>query len=281
MPVITLTCQIENPSSDQGLTVGSPFAIRCEGDAPDFVPGKTEIRLDPTDQYKLQLLDLQKESGKLNMKVTSYRVGDHQLKAVQLVDAEHSVVLSDLSFSVRSVLDPKEPRTEPYGPFGPLVTGMPIWFWIVVALIVSAALAGIFKKFFERSRRKKWLRAMGLGNSPQAPIAHLGKSLRLLQKRSEISAEEKSEALAELKKVFVFYLAQKYSVPSFYLSDHQILQEIRRSQAVLFDSLGAQLQSTFLEIHKVVGSKDRLSSRDWEQLILLVRRTCEDLEKFR
>lgn len=274
-----LNCQINIPDAEKGLTVGTVFALDCEGEIPAFQAGASEIRLDAADAYKLKLLDFQKDSSKLKIKVTSYKVGDHQLKAVQMLDSEHSAVLGDLQFSVKSVLDPNEPRSEAFGPMGPVVLGFPYWFWLLIALFFAFVFGTAYRIWSLKTRRKKWLASMKLQESPLGSIALLGKTLRAYQRDLGGALDKKRESVEALRKSFLFFLAQKFQIPTYFLSDANILKEIRVIDPKLFEKNELALKSTFQELQKLLKSAETMSLRDWEQILNLVRKTAEDLEK--
>lgn len=279
-----MNCQIEiNDTkgplatvSERELTVGRPFVLRCEGEWPDLNPEKLELRLDPADQRKLKVLKFQKTSlSEAQLLVTSYQPGEHQLKAVQLVDADKSVVLGDLQFAVKSVINPQQPPTEAYGPMGPIEFGIPLWFWLLIAVIVSVIGGLIWWKVARRAQRRKWLGEMKLHEKVLSPMADLGKTLRLLLK----DLSQGKAHVQELKQAYLYYLARVFQLPTLKMKDRQILAEIKSLQRSVFDEQGSVILKTLTELDRALASQIQVSPQDLNQLIHLVRRSAEGIER--
>jgi hypothetical protein len=259
------------------LTVGRPFVLKCDGDWPELNVEKLELRLEEADKQKLKLLKFEKRSGsEAYLLVTSYQVGNHQLKAVQLVDSEHSVVLGDLQFSVQSVIDPAAPPKEPYGPMGPIVFGIPLWFWLTLSIVLTLVVSLIWWRGARRARRKKWLLEMKLYEKVLSPMAELGKSLRHLQK--DLTAGP--DLVKNLDLSYRVYLARMFKSPTLYLSDRQILKDIQSSSEGLYDEQSEVILKTLEELNRAGKAKSDITQRDLEQLIQMVRRGAEDIDRY-
>jgi hypothetical protein len=173
--------------SGHRLLLTVPVGLRphlvCEGPWPELHRDKLELRLDKADQYKLKILDFQYISkDKAQFLVTSYKVGDHQLKAVQVVDDVSSVLLGDLRFTVKSVKNPNEPESEPFGPMGPILLSMPWWYWMIwLALFVGAGIL-VWIKIRRRMQRQKLLEEFRTHGSSLSPLHQFSQQMRKLQK---------------------------------------------------------------------------------------------------
>jgi hypothetical protein len=235
-----------------------------------------ELRLDPADQRKLKVLKFERTSGsEAQILVTSYQAGNHQLKAVQLVDQDHSVVLGDLQFTVKSVLNPKEPPTEPYGPMGPVEFGTPLWFWALVVSLLVVVAALFWWKLARRARRHKWMNEMNLQEKVLSPMADLGKTLRHLLKDLSLGKTQ----VEELQRAYLYYLARVFQIPTLKLRQHEILSEIKSKQRSVFDEQGAVIVKTMTELERAMAATGQVSEKDLEQLIHLVRRSAENIER--
>ena len=143
------------------LDVGKLFEISCQSDstsAPEFVnfnPDHLELRLSEAENYKLKILKAEKFSdNEMKLTVTSYKAGEHNLKALQIVDGDKSYVLGDLKFTVKSTIDPKEPRKEPFPSIGPFAVQLPMWYWLTGAVVLILVIFQIYWSIRQRKQKK-------------------------------------------------------------------------------------------------------------------------------
>lgn len=279
-----MNCQVEikdtigplGKVSEKELTVGRPFVLHCEGEWPELNAEKLELRLDAADQRKLKILKFQKNSSSDAMLlVTSYQPGEHQLKAVQLVDADHSVVLGDLQFTVKSVINPQEPPKEPYGPMGPVEFGIPLWFWLSIGFFAAVVGALVWWKIARRARRKKWMLEMKLHERALSPMADLGKTLRLILK----DLSKGKAHVQELRQAYFYYLARVFQIPTLKMKNGQILNDIKAAQRSLYDDQGAVIMKAMTELDRALATAGDVSEKDLEQLVHLVRRSAEAIDR--
>lgn len=283
-----IQCQVQPPDPHEGplarvddpnLTVGRPFRLSCDGEWPELNLAGIELRVADTDKHKLVLLKIEKKSGSsYELLVTSYKSGAIEVKAPQLISGETSVVLSDLKFDVVSVLkkEQKEPQ-EPFGPMGPIVIGYPYWMWIAITLFLVTLGTLIFLKVRSRIRRRKWLDDMRLHESALTPIAQLGKSLRNAQRNLVMT----TEYLHHLEKDYKFFLARQYEIPTFMLSNPQILKDLKKNHRLVYDNFREEIQKIFSELERAHLNLSKMQTRDFEQLIQIVRRSAEDMQQWK
>ncbi len=142
-----VACQIQKNS--KALQVGDLFYLICpkaEGQSyQDWNPSLMELRLSPEDQYKVKLIHPESVSAdEIKLLVTSYLVGQHEIKNLQVVDAVHSEVLQIPAFQVTSVIDPQKPPPEPFGPVGPLGLRLSgVYWWSLLGGLIFLAVVGI------------------------------------------------------------------------------------------------------------------------------------------
>lgn len=271
------TAEMKGPlgvSAAEPLTVGHEFALICEGEWPTLNLDKIELRLEEQDKYKLKLIKIQQDSaGKASLLVTSYVPGDHQLKAVQIVDDEKSVLLGDLSFTVKSVINPQEAKQEPYGPMGPLVMSLSWYFWLSLVLIVAGVVLLIWTLMRRRLQRQKLLEEMSVHDSALSPVAEFSKGIRILQR------DLNPEKLVEINKIFRIYLARKFQIPTLVWSDKLILKDFKKRFPELYKQYGSVLIKTIFEISRALKKTEQVKDNDLEQYIDLARRCVDALEK--
>lgn len=289
-----VNCQVEIPQhegeSSAELTVGREFLLHCRAEAstewPKLKPDQVELRLEQADQYKLKLLEFRADSSTdATIKVTSYKAGQHQIKKAQLVDPEHSVVLSDLDFTVNSVIDPKEPPAEPYGPFGPLSLSLPIWYSLSVILIILAVIFTVVWRWRRRQHRKKLLAAMRLEQYAQDPLAQFFQVVRRAQRKygffveTEAQSEEVKEFVQELGDAYKIYLARHLLVPTLSWSERRILSDIKKNHPEFYSEFSPSLKKTLAEVERA-GNHAQLTAKDCQQLLDLLRKQVDQMESY-
>ncbi len=280
-----VNCQVEIPNQETALgkaspeiTVGRQFLLQCEGEWPELDSKKMELRLEAADKYKLQVLDFQKTtSSHAQILVTSYKAGEHKLKAVQLVDAERSVVLGDLNFTVKSVINPQEPESEPFGPMGPVTFGL-AWYYFAIPIFVLLLLAAwIFTVLRRRSQKKKLIADMNLSRSALQPMAEASQKLRQILRASHTA--EIKDLLPQINEAFRIYLARRFLIPTLAWSDRLILKDLKSNHSEIFAVAGKSVAQTLVELARAQKAIDKLELKDIEQLMSLVRKSSELIEK--
>lgn len=276
-------CQIEIPAlnGSQKLTVGHVFFLNCEGEWPVLKKETLELRLEEADQYKLKLLNFEYTSkSSAQLTVTSYKAGTHRLTALQIVDAENSVVLNDLQFQVESVINPQEPVAEPYGPMGPLGISFPVWFPVIIALIVFS-LVGYFAYRWKLKREKKKLLAeMRLLENVQDPYFQFYQTVRKVQRvfsGAELPEEEMQKILQSLNSAYKIYLARKFQVPTLKWSERKILSDLKRSHRDFYAVYRLEVRKALAELSRALNAKNKLTARDLEQLLQLLRQQVDSI----
>jgi hypothetical protein len=292
MSEAVMQCQIHipevatEPSSE--LSVGSVFEWVCEGAWGDLRPESASLRLDSGDQYKLKLLKFQftsKDQGTLT--VASYRPGNHQLKAVQLVDDKNSVVLGDLSFTVKSVLDPKDPRKEPFAPFGPFSLSLPIWYPLSLSLLLVLFLGYFIWRWQQRRLKAKLLGNMQAFEVGQDPYFQFYQSLRKLQRGysyfsgGEPSAEENVGFIQGVVEGYKIYLARNFQIPTLYWSPQKILWDLKRNHKLFAAEFEKEIRKALTEGERALQSPSVMTGKDGQQLFDLVRKQVDQMEAWK
>ncbi len=268
------------------LTVGDRFTWACEGAVPNFDFTNVELRLEEADKYKLKLFGVQKsEQGALLIDTTSYMVGDHTLKAVQLVDLENSILLGDLKFQVSSVQDPKEPVQEPFGPMGPQRFFPTLFFGLLVTALILF-LIPIFLGVIQRRRRRKLMETLDSKSFQYAAFPELHRELRALERqhlfladhRTEGSEDEKKISFETMKSAFRVYLSRQYRIPAFNWRSAAILKALFRETNLRPEAL-KEVAVTLREIERAEKDSSKQTSMDLFQLLKMIKNTSEVIEK--
>ncbi len=287
--------QCEIQMQEKELTVGSLFALDCKGDWPKMNAQESELRLDQEFQYTLKLLKMDFVSPtEAKLWVTSYEVGEHTIKAAQLVDKENSVVLGDhqggdLRFVVASVQDPQKPVQEPIGPLGPLKIAISPVYWATALALIFAFILMAVVRIYQKKKIQKQLRSMNLDSYVQSPLQQFYSSLRQIQRKSPLSTgkalklEERVEYVLQLDDLVKLYLARKFLIPTRFWSAQQILKSIEKKNDFLYLDVGDDLKKFLAESKKSVSKDSRkgtLQDKDCVQLADMSRKLVEKIEKY-
>lgn len=283
-------CQIEIPeteSSGKNLTVGQIFNLKCQGEWPELKRETLEIRLEEADKHKLKLLGFEPVSKtEVHLKVTSYKTGNHELKAIQLVDPENSVVLGDLKFTVQSVMDPKEPVAEPYGPYGPLGISLPAWYFVTLAVILALLLGYFGYKWKNRREKRKLLAEMRIHETSQDPYFQFYQTVRKLQRSySAFSGQtpepqETENFLQSLNEAYKVFLARNFEVPALKWPERKILSDLKRNHKIFYSEFRLEVRKALAELARALKSKSTMSGADCQQLLNLLRAHVDQVQNW-
>jgi len=282
-------CQVEIPKEKENgaadLTVGQIFFLNCEGPWPQMKPDSIELRLDDENRDKLKLLNFSYTSPtQAQLTVTTYKTGQHQLKAVQLVDKDQSVILGDLSFVVRSVIDPQQPPKEPYGPFGPLGLRLPIWYPLSVVLLVVAIVSFLAYRWRLRRQKKKLLLDMRLNEYAKDPISQFYQSARKMQRSfaffsgGAMTAGEAVKFVGELDMAYKIYLARKFQVPTLAWKERRILSDLKVNWPEFYKEFRLEVRKSLAELSRAIKAGATMTDKDCQQLFELLRKQVDQIE---
>jgi hypothetical protein len=266
------------------MTVGQEFTVKCSGDATSLDPQLLSLLSTP--KYQLQLIQVENlTETEVMFKATSYLVGDHKSPKFKLTDGTNEIELSGFDFSLKTVIESKDPQKppEPFGPFGPLKMNYPIWLWLAIVFVFALLAIMVFKaskNVIERIKLKKYLDSM---KTARSPFEELHFELRALEKkRPTISSQD---YMAELEKCFKVYLVRELRVPAETSSLRSVLKEVKKitqtssrklseKNAEVVENAISRPWNEFLRWNR---QKESLSSKDLDSLSELVRQSAEKL----
>lgn len=307
--------QAEGSKLDQ-FTVGNKYLLVCQGDAlsEDWSDSlhwqlhlKTDTSVDsassspgllpPTPlpenpqssvvHYELVPLKLmKKQRNQVEWIVTSYKPGKYESINSWLDDGIHRVPMSSFSWEVKSVLtgQKKAQMVPPYGPFILSYHKWVFWFWGVLLFLFLSLLTRSIWRFVSRRRLLKRLEAQ---RTVRSPFNELNKDLRtLLRKLSSRHAEptqkqtsEWNDLLSEMENYFRLFLVRKYLVPAQEWSDRNIIRQMRIDQGMDKHDSGLIELGKILREFSRLRKLDSLSRVDFEQMVEMVRKVADLLEK--
>lgn len=292
-----LTCQTQIPDvpglEPNDLTVGRVFDLECTGPWPaDVQPDRLRVFTEktdkpggPRDDLMLKILDgkaVAKDT--IQFKVTSYVAGKVQIPALVLTDGARKFQAGPLNFEVRSVLDPQQPKQEPYGPFGPLSMSIPLSWWIGLLVFILCLLGLLLTRVRRRLQRRGLLRRLKEHDSALSPSAEFYNRMRRLRREHGLFAGfaarpgEAAEVTKELEAMFRVYFMREFRVPALEWNDKALLRAFRHEHKMFFDEVGADIQKLFKEFGAAKASA-KVDAKDAIQLSDATRTIVERIEK--
>jgi len=289
--LVEIQCQVQIPNFERkselpaGLTVGDAFELQCQYQG--VLKEPVELRLDQQDQYKLKLLSWQQNSDGLHLKVTSFTSGEHHLKAVQLVDAEQSIILSPLDFTVQTVIQQKaDEKPEAFGPMGPFALSLPWWFfamWGIVILFIGAA---IFIQIKRRAERKRLVEEINKYGTSLIPYTQFTQTVRKLMReysflsepKKILESEERKKFLEQLDLSYRIFIGRTFQVPSLHWADRVFLKEIKNKNKSLFENCGLEMNKVLRELKNAkTHQKEDMKAQDLIQLMDIARKNVDQI----
>ena len=171
------------------ITVGDPILLICNGDFIETIDAQkahfvfTNTEQSKNQKYALHLLDIKYLKNKnATLVVTSYQTGSFENFTFALTDGNSGFASKPLRWQVQSVQDPQKP-VEAFGPFGPALLPLPLWFWAVWGVPALFVLAYLFLKLKQYWQRRKILDELSLHRSSLSPFSHFQRELRSLKRK--------------------------------------------------------------------------------------------------
>ena len=274
--------------SSLAVTVGQVFGLRCNGDFSALTSEELQIKLPETQKYALKLLGVEKvNSSEYRFKVTSYLVGSHQLKGVELsATAGGSVSLGDLSFNVESVQDPQNPQKEPFGPRGPLGLQLPWTFWAGVIAILLALLALSIAVLYRRIQRHRLLQELLKKDSSSPPPFQFHHTVRqvirreplLLYAENKISEDIKIRLLNDLEQAWRLFLGRSLLIPAHVWPERLILKELKKKNRSYFKEHGELSRRLFAELKRARTGQQDFHAKDFLQIVEHSRQCVDSIQ---
>lgn len=267
--------KIQNPE-DPSVTVGERFLLKCAGDVASLDLKTAELRLDEAEKYKLKLLRAMKSSSsEIQLEVLSDLVGTHQMKALQLVDKQTSVVLAGFQFEVKSVQDPKSPVQEPFGSWGALTLSIPLLFWLLLVALLGSISAVVFWRIHQVRQRKKIMKSILGSASSTSAESELFQKIRKLR-RLEPAQEQMSEVISDLEKSFQVFLSRHFEIPFIHWPLQKSMKALKSEQANFDREDYLFLQQVLKELEKAKSSQST-SADDFRQLLSWVNQSASSI----
>ncbi|MCB0422827.1 MAG: hypothetical protein KDD61_17635 [Bdellovibrionales bacterium] len=282
-------CELTKPSGESlpSVTVGEVFQLYCKGDFVErlqppvtiysWLPAEKEEAAPSKDSYALKSLEpITVSETDLKLEVTTYRVGQHTDVEFVIADSGgEKLKTSPLSWTVESVI--KDPKQQPYGPMGPFEMRKPWWYYAAFVTATLIVLIVLFRFLKKRMDRKKMIDELTRHGTALTPFNQLNKELRKISRRvgfyseRDFDQEQGLTAVEEIERAHRMYLVRELFVMAEHSSVRQILRETKKYHPKIFFEREVDLRRLFAELDRAKKAKERITKRDCEQLIEMVR----------
>ena len=271
-----LNCSL---SKNADITVGEKLTLSCNGQM-DGINQELLVIKDSAlsnEIPSLSLLEIKKiEGGALEFVVTTYRVGDHRAEDVVMYDGSSKVALKGFDWKVNSVLkqDPANPP-QPVGGFPMWQMSYPIWFWVLLVVILLAAIGLPYLQFKKIERRKKAFDDLKNLETALNPLDAFFKSLRRMERALEVDHVSPQGFSDQLDNDFRIYLSRSMNFPAHLWSIPEIISEIKKRYPKVYRDYGDDLKKYFSEFAK---TKNNIQKKDCLYLMERAQKLTETLE---
>lgn len=269
---MTLNCAARNnlESPDllaelKGLTVGQKFILRCGGDFADFKaesakflnsqPVTTESKeaVDANEVPALSILQvIEKQDSQIELLVTSYRTGPHNLEEITLTDDSQLFTLTGLQWEVQTVVKQEDPQKppEPFPAYPPWSLSYPLWMYglILAGILILTLLPWFFVKRFKE--RKKAYDKIKDYQSVLMPLDAFYKEIRKAEKNFEFELAPENEILDAIRKEFKLFLTRALQVPAMEWESSLVLREIKKKHFRIHRDYANSISKLFKELDR-------------------------------
>ena len=266
---------------DHSVTVGDVFEMRCTWPveatlSPPFywelatISSATKLHFVPlSDAYQLTVLktiEMKKNYGVFH--VTSYQSGHHQV-SLRLVSAVDSIHFTAMDWKVESVIPKDKAQTiQPYPPYGPWVTSLPIWYWPLGIVLAVALILFIIVRLRSFFKRKKWIANIHLRRQKYNSFSHFTNELILLER--VLDTIQPMVFIQRLKKIFSNFLEEEFLVSVQNNSLKTTMSMFKQYHPDIYKVHHHHLSQFFMELDNM-ESGTMINKKDYEQLLNMGR----------
>jgi len=267
------------------LTVGSRFGMNCHGDiAVSWDSSKPHIAFaKPEENYTLYILKVvRQDPNDAQYEVTSYKPGDHVPEYIRVLQgapgSERGFEVSHPKWTVKSVLKPNEQNT-PYGSFGPWKLSLPLWFVILVCVILAAAIFFVVRKVRKYQQRRRMLEDLERHRTAIPPLHQFYRDARLLSRRMHTAKDpaDLKKLGEDLNREFRLFVLRQFKIPAFDWSNRSILRDLKQRHRKVYRASGIPLRKTLRELDHL-KARTEVTSKDFDQMYRMSLDTAEKLE---
>lgn len=269
------------------ITVGTPLQLDCGGPSVSFNAQMLHFEFAENTPYLLVIRNgSQMTDTMARLQVVSYMPGEHHPKDFMLTDGEHSALVSNLDWTVASVIKKETNQNpEPFGPYGPFHISVPWYVWLLMGatiLLIAGLISLRVRKYLQR---RNWVKQIRSQLNPLGAYHHFSKIMRGLarqynwEKGASTELQNSREFVTQLNEAFRVYLAQELLVPAQIWGSKSVLHDLKRRERQVFRQTGERLSLCLKELDRAIQSGKILAAVDCQQLFDLVRSCAEAVWK--
>ncbi len=281
------SCKIQNTPKEPEWTVGELIDFHCEGPTVALESSELQFKHPPKAEYELKILSVNKQSdNQLELTVTSYNAGKHNLEKVILTDQGKELFkIEPIILPVKSVIE--KPDAKPFGPIAALKMSYPAWTWISILIVVLLTVFFALFRLRRRSQMRKVLEALKEHNTALGAFNQFNKDIRLLSreyvfdKKGGWSKEQKEKYLVNLEQIFRMYMLREFIVPALDWNDRLLIKTISKQDKKYFKNYGPEMKKFLAEIHRAQGDQDKIQVHDCKQLTQMAQKITQVVWKVR
>ncbi len=257
-------------------TVGAQMMLACEGAAPPFDVSKLKLEAVNQEEHTVKLLKYEPKGETTFVTFTSYRVGEHQNVQLFLSDGKESARTNPVSWTVETVIDRNnEKGNEPFGPFGPWAISWPWWYFLIVAILLAAAVFAAIRTWKASKRKLEIRKRISEYRQKFIPFDQFQKTLRRLDRENQRTQNAAPEKIfEELRQASLTYLMMEFEIDLEKRSPGWIVRKLRRKSVKTKESTFNDLALFLTEFQKK-GSHDK----EIEKLIEWAGRISERVDR--
>jgi len=270
-------CQL---SKNTEITVGEKLILMCDGTTENVVQESLQLKDAQLSEEipSLTLLEIQKfEPSHTEFVVTSYRTGDHKSAEVVFYDGKNKIELTGFDWKLKSVLkqDPANPP-QPYGSFPMIEMHYPIWFWILLLVILLNAIALPYIQFQRIKQRKKAFEDLKNLDSAANPLDTFFKNVRRMERALDVDHVSPRGFVDQVDHDLRIFLSRSLQVPAHVWTVGQTMREIKKKYPKLYRDHGDEIKKYFSEFTKM---KTEVQKKDCLYFMVMAQKLTETIEE--
>ncbi len=255
--------------SETSITVGQKINLACRLDEPVATDAKVSFtNIDSNPAYTLQFLGPAHIGGQiLTQEVTSYRVGNHELKQIKLVLNGRETPLTPLSIHVSSVIQTEQQQPTPFPIVDPIEVPAPWWWWAIWIVVGLTAIGFIIY------RTKKWLKERNAlaklqeESRPLTPDEKFKSRMRKLESQGYHQRGEYKTFALELTNILKTSIGEQLHIQAEELTSEELMLILQERYRKFYQDAGSSLRTVLYELDQIKFAKIETTSEHCSKLL--------------
>lgn len=266
------------------VTVGQVMTLACDGEGVTLDPATTRLVAVSQPEHTVKLIKAEIENTKAQIQFVSYRVGEHKDVSLVLTDDKNFLEANPVSWTVKSVIDPQNPEAmKPFDSYGPWRISWPIWYFVVLAILIVAIGFSLYRSVQIYLKNKKLKADVEEYRRKHIPFDQLQKDLRAQQRSisratAETAQEQLKKWLMDLQRSSLLYIKMEFATETEGLSPRKIVRKLRKKYPKASE---ARLNDLFLYLTELQNmSSKTLSPDDLDQALNWAQKTSDHVSEY-